>query len=233
MPFSLPHFRPDRRSLTYLRNGALNIGSKNKNRFPWRQHINPYHVFISEFLLQRTQANQAAGVFSDFINKYPDLLAAQRAHMRDLDRLLRPLGLKHRVNALKKALRQLKARHIVAVPDQEDDLQKLFGVGRYMARAVLCFGYKEQVGLIDPNISRIFERYFRLSDIPPRPHASRDLWALADLVIRYNGKDPRMLNWGLIDIGREICKKRKPDCRICPLLKRCTRGMEFINDQTL
>jgi A/G-specific adenine glycosylase len=166
-----------------------------------------------------------------FINKYPDLSAAENANLKDLHRVLKPLGLRHRADAFKKALRQLKAQRTVTIPNKEGDLLELFGVGRYIARAVLCFGYRKKVGLIDPSISRIFERYFGLSSVPKRPHTSYELWALADLIIRYNRKDSRMLNWGLIDIGREICKKRNPECAICPILKRCVSAPEFLNEQ--
>lgn len=135
--------------------------------------------------------------------------------------LIRPLGLAHRAVALIKALSEIANHRNTLIPDQEDQLQKIFGIGKYIARAILTFGFGRRVGIVDPNIARVLIRYFHLEDIPRRVHTSVRLWALADIIVSSCSKAARLINWGLLDVGREICLPSNPKSTICPFNKFC------------
>jgi len=219
-------FNPDNYGLQRLRNAAFKTGRENSRLFPWRIHSDPYFVFVSEFFLQRTQASQVVRVFENFIEKFPNLPSATSATNGDLNSLLNPLGLYHRINAFKTALFQLKKNFNSKIPNSENELLSLFGVGKYLARTVLCFGFKKRVGVVDPNVARVIVRYFGLSEIPSRPHTSNKFWEISEKIVSHSKRDPRFLNWGLIDLGRELCKKNKPRCENCYLTKTCQKVLE-------
>ena len=149
---------------------AAAYGKKNRARFPWRLCPTPYRTFAAEFFLQRTGAEQAASVFKVFIKRFPSLKAATSAEPRRIKKLMKPLGLNHRADAFVIALSQLGRDQHGKMPNRADRFLTLHGVGKYIARATLSFGYGKRVGILDSNVARVLARYFRLTNHPPRPN---------------------------------------------------------------
>jgi len=207
--------------LIFLCHQSARLGKKNRKKFPWRVRPTPYKTFVAEFFLQRTGAIQVSNVFPLFIERYPNLEDALRGKPADIKVLIRPLGLNHRGDAFIRALGQIKTVYKGCLPKDEDSLLSIFGVGKYIARAVSCFGFGQRIGLIDPNITRVLTRFFHIQEIPSRPHTSKVFWDLVDKIINSCDSPPRLFNWGMLDIGREICLKRNPQSHICPLRAAC------------
>jgi len=175
---------------------------------------------VAEFFLQRTGAVQVGKVYPAFMGQYPTLRRLVSAEYDEVLHSLEPLGLTHRAEAFLVAADTIVERHRGRVPRDEHELMALPGVGRYIARAVRCFALDEPVGVVDVNVARVLVRAFDgQPDAPQRPGTVASIWELADAIARLSDA-PRMTGWGLIDLGRDICR-RNPDCSNCPIATRC------------
>lgn len=201
--------------LRYLAGNAEVFAAVGHPKFPWRARCSPYRVLLAESCLKRTGATQATSVFLGLTTRYPSLASLRRAYPDDLAALLEPLGLRHRAATFLKCVSKIGR----SVPRDESTLLTLPGVGPYVARAILCFAHGEPVGVLDVNVARVLSRYLLGVEPEGRPTSRRDLWELSDGVSRA-ANSPAMAQWGLIDIGRTICRKL-PKCQRCPLNEMC------------
>lgn len=209
-----------RRKLARIAQHAARYAEAEHPKFPWRTRPTVYRTFLAEFFLQRTQAAQVANVYVVFTRRYPSLQRLLKAEREDVLDVLRPLGLCHRTEAFLEARAELETRYRGRLPRTEAGLLSLPGVGRYMARAVCCFALGDRCGILDVNVARVLLRALLGEEAPPkRPGTVRELWDLADAVAAASD-DPKMSQWGLLDLGREVCR-RKPDCSRCPLRRLC------------
>jgi A/G-specific adenine glycosylase len=191
----------------------------NRRFYPWRRTRNPYRVLMAEFMLQRTGATQTVPVYRAFARRFPTLSRAAAASERQLASVLAPLGRIGRARQLRMALNTLTGRFRRRVPEREDLLLQLSGVGRYTARAVLVFAYGKRLGLFDPNISRVISRVFDVRSRRSRPHMDIKMWkTAASLVPR---RRVREFNWAMLDLGASVCRSKDPRCNVCPMTGLC------------
>jgi len=202
----------------FFQKSILVWGSQNFRSFSWRESTNPYHFLVVEILLQKTKAEQVEEIFSKFIKKYPNIKSLAKSNINDLIEIVKPLGLYYRAERLKGTAQQIENDFNGTIPENEKELILLNGVGKYIARAILCFGFNKKVSIMDVNIGRILIRFFGLQE-PKRIRDSKDLWGKADILLP--NKDIRKFNLYLLDFGSLICEKRKPKCNICPLNYHC------------
>jgi len=197
----------------------LKWGKENKRSFPWRKDRTPYKALLAEILLQRTPANRVAKFFPEFVNKFPSPKTIAITSFDNLREFLHPMGLKKRVEWLSSLIKEVCDKYNCKIPDQEDELVKLPGVGLYTARAILCFGYGKDVSVVDVNVARVLSRVFYGSNVRKRPSEDKALWKLADKMV------PQGLgasyNEALLDHAALICKKN-PLCHKCPISVLCS-----------
>ena len=178
-------------------------------------------------MLQRTGAAQVTPVFERFVNRFPELVAAVQAKPISLAKVLFPLGRTDRHRVFRKALQYIATQHKGRVPNRLDQLLKVPAVGPYTARAVLCFAYRQKVGLLDPSVYRLLQRVFGIVSAKKRFHTDADLWHFVDgLAPRSN---VRPFNWALLDIASTLCLVRDPHCRECPLISVCKYGRSHLH----
>lgn len=160
-------------------------------------------------------------IFNRFIKRFPSLdclLIQDQKTQQELIDLVRPLGRTQRWKTLQKAAVELWENY-QGIPADPQVLECVYGLGKYISRAVCIFGYELNYGLIDPGIIRVFERCWKFSSQKKRPRDDMELWGFADSLI-VPGTASKM-NWGLIDIGALLCKKKNPLCESCPLKIIC------------
>lgn len=185
---------------------------------PWRRGAEPWHVLAAELGISRMRAR-------DTLEAYPRLVAvastpaALLAHSDPVARL-RELGLKEGAARVVAVARALVAGHGGTVPDSEEALLGLPGVGDFVARAVLCFGFARSTVLYDNTTARVARR------LGLQPEAGRhqlrvDLYRLSGTP----GPDPGF-NRALLDLGRTICRTESPQCALCPLASVCTTATD-------
>jgi len=190
---------------------------ENRRLFPWRANPDPYVVLLSEILLQRTPANRVAGFLPKFVEKFPNPESISRTNVQNLQLFLRPMGLKKRAAWLVKLMTEICERHDCKIPEQETELMKLPGVGLYTARAVMCFGFRKDVAIVDINVARVLSRVFGITR-RKRPSEDTELWNFAAKLLPE--KRATSYNEALLDFGMLVCKKQ-PLCDDCPLTHIC------------
>ncbi|MHB8968234.1 MAG: endonuclease III domain-containing protein [Thermoleophilia bacterium] len=173
---------------------------------------------MAEFLLQRTQPVQVARVFDTFVNRWPDIESVSRARESQLVRALLSLGRSGRVKEIRKAFKFIEVEW-GDVPETEEELKLIPGVGNYIARAVLCFALKKPIGLIDPGIIRVFNRFFCLESSKARAHTDKELWEVADSLVP--NKNPDGYNLALLDLAALVCTAKSPKHEDCPIKTNC------------
>lgn len=128
------------------------------------------------------------------------------------------MGLKKRAKWMIRLMKDICQKYDGQIPAREDKLTDLPGIGRYTARAVLSFGFKKDVAIVDVNVVRVLSRVFGLPERKRRPHADVELWNLASKLVP-KGKGPKF-NEALLDFAGLLCKKT-PLCYICPVNEIC------------
>jgi A/G-specific adenine glycosylase len=196
-------------------NTVLRWYEKNGRNFPWRRTKDVYRLLVAEKLLQRTQAKIVAKFYPKFISKYPTYHALAHAKTKDVERLIRPLGLyKIRARELKN-MAALMEKRVVGVPSP-DDLKGLKGVGEYVEKAVRCFAFGELTLPLDANIKRLISRFFYGEHV-----AEVDNRICKRIVRNICRSEIKKFVWGLLDFEEEICTPKAPKCHKCPLASRC------------
>lgn len=187
-----------------------------RDHLPWRQEGNIYHIYISEIMLQQTQANRVAKYFYPrFLEKFPSLEALANSTEEEVLSLWSGLGYYTRARNLHKCAKICKK---TGLPDDMKSLQKLPGIGRYTASAICSFGYGQVVAVVDTNIARVLKRYFALLHVKDEA-----VWEIAWKFL--NTKSPKEHNLALMDLGSLVCTAKNPKCLLCPLMLTC-KGKE-------
>jgi len=185
---------------------------------PWRRTRAPYRILVSEIMLQQTQVDRVVPKYHEFLRRYPTLGRLAVARVDEVRRLWYPLGYNIRPVRLHAIARETLARYGGRLPDSEERLRALPGIGRYTAGAILSFAYGRDVPILDTNVRRVLGRVF----LGARRAAARReafFWDLAAaLVPRGRGYD---WNQALMDFGATHCTPRKPRCGGCPMKGFC------------
>ena len=191
----------------------LKWGSDTLRDLPWRRTRNPWHVLVSEVMLQQTSVARVLPKFEAFINEFPAPHDLASAPLGDALRLWSGLGYPRRCRNLREAARVLHEEFNGEFPESVDVLLTLPGVGQYTSRAVLAFAFEHDVAVVDTNVSRV------LSRLEGRALKAKELQVLADSFV------PQGLGWEwnqvMMDFGARHCTARQPQCAQCPLRQLC------------
>lgn len=189
-----------------FRGFLLRWGRNNSRSFSWRRTTNPYRVLISEVLLQRTNAKQAARQYSLFVKKYPNLASLKSVSTKEIKWFFAPLGLHKRTNVFMRMIKVINEKYGGKLPREYSLLVKLPGVGDYGANAILLFAFGERRGLVDANTIRIFANLFGKKISREEGKRSPFIKACAEY-FSFLGRDPRKSNWLLLDYGAFALKR--------------------------
>lgn len=182
---------------------------------PWRRTRDPYHILVSEVMLQQTQVARVVPHFEAFVARFPDLAALAVASPSQVLRAWRGLGYNRRALRLQSAARRVMTRHGGMLPHELPALLALPGVGEYTARALLAFAYGAPEAPVDTNVARVLARAVAGAAL-----TRREAQELADalLPVRQPGR------WGqaLMELGARVCTARAPACQRCPIAVDCS-----------
>ncbi|MBP7569381.1 MAG: A/G-specific adenine glycosylase [Acidobacteria bacterium] len=191
----------------------------NGRDLPWRRPADPYHVLVSEIMLQQTQVARVLPKYAEWLAKYPSLEALAGAPEDEVVRTWYPLGYNVRPRRLHSIAREAVERYGGRLPEDEPTLLGFKGIGRYTAGAIRSFAFGRRAAILDTNVARVLFRVF-VGSGNPRDHATRRrLWAISEAML------PRKhvfdFNQGLMDLGAMVCAPRKPRCAACPVRSLC------------
>ena len=189
-------------------------------KLPWRETSDPYHILVSEMMLQQTQVDRVLPKYQEWLAKYPSLGALAAAPDDEVSQTWRPLGYNIRPRRLHAIARESVARYGGALPSDEETLLSFKGIGAYTAGAIRSFAFGERAAIVDTNVARVLFRVF-VGRGDAKAHAMRrHLWAVSETLVPR--KQVFDFNQALMDLGAMVCVARKPKCLVCPMLKMCT-----------
>ena len=214
------HTLPEARARQRFRRRLLSWYRANGRDLPWRHTDDPYHILVSEVMLQQTQVDRVLPKYHEWLDKYPSLEALASAPEHDVSEAWRPLGYNIRPRRLHAIARESVARYGGELPSDEETLLSFKGIGAYTAGAIRSFAFGQRAAILDTNVARVLFRIF-IARGDLKAHAMRKrLWALsAALVPRKHVFD---FNQALMDFGATVCVARKPKCDLCPMTNLCS-----------
>lgn len=192
---------------------------QNKRDLPWRNTNNPYHIWLSEIILQQTRIDQGMAYYLKFVENFPAIYDLSNASEEKVLKLWQGLGYYSRARNL-----HFSAKYIVndlngEFPKTFNDLLKLKGVGDYTASAIASICYNEPTAVVDGNVYRVFARYFGISTPINISKGIKEFKSLAQELIDVS--IPGTHNQAVMEFGARMCKPQNPDCSICPLNNSC------------
>ena len=187
---------------------------RNARDLPWRRGYDPYHVLVSEFMLQQTQMDRVVVYFLEWIRRFPTLKALARADEAEALKLWEGLGYYSRCRNLLAAARTIVETWNGRVPEDPASLMTLPGIGPYSAGAVSSIAYNRPVPAVDANARRVVSR------LEARPFRNdRDVASFLAGIIPDD--EPRSFNQALMELGALVCTAARPSCDVCPLNSAC------------
>ncbi|HET6490710.1 MAG TPA: A/G-specific adenine glycosylase [Syntrophales bacterium] len=200
---------------------------KNKRDLPWRKTRDPYRIWVSEIMLQQTRVETAVPYYERFMKLFPEVKALARA---PLDRVLKAwenLGYYTRARHLHETARIIVSRHGGKIPDAQEQLLLLPGIGAYTAGAILSIAFDRPCAAVDGNVIRVIARLFGMEEPVDGMDSRKKIAGIAQRLVPADA--PGHYNQALMDLGSGICTPRSPECPICPLAGLCVarkRGIQ-------
>lgn len=204
--------------LSAVRRLLLDWYDRHHRPLPWRYPEDappdPYHVWLSEVMLQQTRVETVRPYFSRWLERFPTLADLAQAPLDEVLKAWEGLGYYSRARNLHTAVREVRVQHGGQVPDDPAAFRALPGVGRYTAGAVMSIAFGREEPIVDGNVRRVFARWTDAAE-----PTDAELWKLAaELVI---GERPGSLNQAVMELGALVCTPRLPRCGDCPVAVHC------------
>lgn len=192
---------------------------QNKRDLPWRNTTNPYHIWLSEIMLQQTRVAQGLPYFLAFTEAFPTVFDLAKAEEEQVLKLWQGLGYYSRARNLHGTAKHIANTLNGNFPDNYNDLLTLKGIGEYTAAAIASFSFNEKTPVVDGNVYRVLARYFGITTDIASAKAKKEFTQLALKLI--DPKTPALFNQAIMEFGALQCSPKKPDCTICPLNNSC------------
>ncbi len=186
---------------------------------PWRRTYDPYHVWISEIMLQQTQMDRGVAYFLRWIERFADVQAVAAAEEQEILKYWEGLGYYARARNLHKAAKVIVLDHGGEVPCEYEQLLRLPGIGPYTAAAIASVAGNYDVPVIDANVARVYARLFDIGE-PVKERAVQNRLAEIAKKLLPQGQ-ARAYNQALMDLGGLVCTPKNPSCGECPVAAAC------------
>ena len=192
---------------------------QNKRDLPWRADRDPYHIWLSEIMLQQTRVEAVKGYYARFLDALPTIEALARCDDELLHKLWEGLGYYSRVRNLKKAAHAILNKHGGLFPTRYEEVLALPGIGDYTAGAVCSIAFHQKTPAVDGNVLRVLSR---LRDDPSPidlPQTKKEVRSLLEAIYPENAGD---FTQALMELGATLCGPNwKPRCQDCPCREIC------------
>ncbi|MER1941022.1 A/G-specific adenine glycosylase [Castellaniella sp. FW104-16D08] len=195
-----------------------------RHTLPWQDTRDPYRIWLSEIMLQQTQASTVIPYYQRFLELFPDVLALANAPADAVMHAWAGLGYYARARHLHRCAQQVRDHHQGRFPKDAQTLETLPGIGRSTAAAIAAFSDGQRQPILDGNVRRVLIRYLALEGDPASAAMTRTLWAHAQAWLDQapESLDMRAYTQGQMDLGATVCTRHQPACTRCPLQEDCT-----------
>ena len=197
---------------------------ENRRDLPWRRDREPYHIWVSEIMLQQTRVEAVKGYYARFLSRLPDIAALANCDDDELHKLWEGLGYYSRVRNLKKAARVVMEQHGGLFPRDHAAVRALPGIGDYTAGAVLSIAFGLPTPAVDGNVLRVLSRL--RADREPIDLPATKKRVQRELEAVYPADCPGEFTQALMELGATLCGPNwEPRCGECPCREFC-KGRE-------
>ncbi len=203
----------------------------NKRSMPWRDDPSPYHVWVSEIMLQQTRVDTVIPYYLRFMDALPDLKTLAFCEDDRLNKLWEGLGYYSRARNLKKAAVRCMEQYQGLVPDDYEELLSLPGIGTYTAGAIASIAFHKKMPVVDGNVLRVLSRMNASSRDIRDPAVKAWLEDELRIFLRGSQLDPGEFNQALMELGALVCVPNGlPRCAVCPWKNECRASLEGLTD---
>ena len=208
-----------------FRKNILDWYKVNQRALPWRRpygssaKINPYHVWLSEIMLQQTTVPTVIPYFEKFLKKWSTVEKLAKAEQDDVLSAWAGLGYYARARNLHKCAQTIAKDYDGVFPSDQNRLKELSGVGDYTSAAIRAIAFGKPANVVDGNIERIIARIYAITE--PMPGSKAKLKQQAEYLADDRKDHPGDYAQALMDIGTSICTDSKPKCTQCPVKDYC------------
>ncbi len=191
---------------------------ESKRDFPWRDNPTPYAVWVSEMMLQQTQASVVVSYFLRWMERFPTIEALASAELEEVMKMWEGLGYYVRARNLHKGAQKVVREYGGKFPKEKETLAMIPGLGPYTIGAIQSFGFHQKKAAVDGNVMRVLTRFFGIDSDIMKMQTRKELWQYAEDILP--DKEPWIINEALIELGALVCRK-KARCHACPLQEQC------------
>ena len=193
----------------------------NKRDLPWRQDQEPYHIWVSEIMLQQTRVEAVKGYYARFLERLPDIESLARCDDDELHKLWEGLGYYSRVRNLKKAAGVILEQHGGIFPRDHASVRALPGIGDYTAGAICSIAFGLPTPAVDGNVLRVLSRLRTDADPIDLPATKKRVQSELEAV--YPADRPGEFTQALMELGATVCVPNgEPKCSLCPCREFCS-----------
>jgi A/G-specific adenine glycosylase len=205
--------------LEILRKRLLKWYRAHHRDLPWRRSNNPYHIWVSEVMLQQTRVDTVLRYYPQFLKKFPNIKKLARADLHAVLKAWEGMGYYARARNLHRAAKTVVNDYTGEVPGTWKAFRGLPGVGDYIAAAVLSIAFNQPHPVVDGNVKRVLARLHKIhAPVNHTGSSSRFKEAAARLL---DSHQPGTFNQAIMELGALICRPRNPLCGSCPLSRHC------------
>ena len=198
-----------------------------RHDLPWQKSKDPYHVWVSEIMLQQTQVVTVISYYQKFITKFKTIKALAQASEDLVLSMWSGLGFYSRARNLHAASIMIMEEYSGHFPDNFQDMIRLPGIGRSTAGAILAFCFNKPYPILDGNVKRVLSRVYGITTPINNSSTEKKLWLLSEKNLPKNNID--IYTQAIMDFGATLCIPKKPKCNICPVTQSC---VAYVNELT-
>lgn len=204
---------------------------ENQRSLPWRtgEKRSPYHVWISEIMLQQTKVSVVVDYYLRWMKKYPTIKKLAAATEQEILLLWQGLGYYNRAKNILKTAKIIQRDYGGNFPKKYSQIISLQGIGEYTTGAICSIAYHQAKVLVDGNVERVICRFLGLTTEVKIIRSKKIIWKLLEEVIEK--VPPQIFNESLMELGAVICLPKKPKCCDCPLTKNCCSRQQKNQDK--
>ena len=192
---------------------------KTKRDLPWRNTKDPYSIWVSEIMLQQTQAKTVIPYYERWIKTIPTIDKLANTPEQKILKLWEGLGYYSRAKNLKKSAQIICKEMNGKLPNTVKNLQNLPGIGRYTAGAISSIAFGLKAPVLDGNVKRVLSRLFCINKNGTTSASENYLWKKTEDLVPV--RRPGDFNQALMELGATVCIPASPICQQCPLRTTC------------
>lgn len=192
----------------------------NKRELPWRADPSPYHIWVSEIMLQQTRVEAVKGYYARFLEVLPGIKDLAKCPQEKLLKLWEGLGYYNRVKNMQKAAQEIVEKYGGEIPEDYEKILELPGIGSYTAGAIASIAYKIPKPAVDGNVLRVIARITEEPEDILKQRTRKKIENMLEQIMPV--RCPGEFNQSLMELGATVCVPNGPArCHVCPVREFC------------